>query len=129
MLKAFLSITLLLLPFSACSDDKVTDSALTETEIHLVAGFYGNVVIMGDEVEIFRAYLSGIESLAGPQAKFLTYFPMGSTELTVRWGTLESSGEDSGEVQIGSADKYYVGLIISDSALVVIIQDTPFHYL
>lgn len=129
MLKKSLAFSLLLLLFTACDEELVSNPILIETEIHLISGFSGNVVIKSNEVELFRAYLSGIESLAGPQAKFLTYFPMGSTELTVRWGTVESSGEDSGEVQIGSANKYYIGLLLSDSTMVIIIRDTQFQYI
>ncbi len=122
--------------FNSCSDEDSTSSNnddLVEIQFDLQTGFDNVAVsITENDNNYFHAIFTGIESLAGPQASFITYLSEGGHNIKIIRTQLDNITNvriDSCEFSIGSSDKYWVGMSIYSDSLHITIQDSSFFYL
>ena len=105
---------------------------LVQTQIDLQSGFGGQMIsIEVNGIESFQAILSKNEPHAGPLASFCTYLPRGKNRIVVHWRSQNlqlPAHEDSIFIDLGEAEKYYVGLEASGDTLIVRVQDHFFGY-
>lgn len=130
-----LSLFASLLVFS-CTDEISTAPSLnelTEVKFDLQGGFQdGEVSIKIDDKHYFTAPFRGVQPTAGPQATFTTYISRGKHQIIVRRlidFRISNLKTDSASIDIGSSEKYWVGLVVWEDSLYVQVQDSAFYYL
>ena len=131
-------VLLILLIMVSCNDESITNPLISDGEklvkaqVDLQNGFANNIVTIGFNNEIvFNAMLSPFSPLSGPEAKFMTYLPIGINNLIVTKRDLETFSiikADSTSISIENKEKYFIGVHFFDS-LTCIIQDSAFLYL
>ena len=124
-----------------CAEDKIADPAekiadstndLVLVQVDLQNGFAGKLVyVKFNEMLYFQAMLYNGALLAGPEAMFLTHLQRGLNNLSIN-GRIINNGEsyrDDIDVNLGNAEKYYLGVSIYSDTLIVVVQDSPFGYM
>jgi hypothetical protein len=110
---------------------------LVQMQIDFQLGFAGyHVKIKFNEDEYFKAYVNPASPLAGPEAWFITFLPRGKNLVYIAgteqgWSPDKLAFEDEKMIDIGKAEKYYIGLIrpFSDDTVRISLQENPFYYL
>lgn len=126
-------LSLLAVMSAGCTEEVTApEENSVNVEVHLQQGFADQWVwIQINGQLIFNALLSAWEPFAGPQALFSTVLPRGRNGLEAGWRSLAwdtPALKDSTDFQLGSADRYYIGLRIADDTLQVVLQDSAFAY-
>ena len=126
-----------------CTEDKIADPAkkianstddLVLVQVDLQFGFSGKYIAAKfNDVLIFEEMLDESVSLAGPEASFSTHIPRGSNNLYIRGSDIEplsqSSFSDNIDINLGNAEKYYLGVSLSSDTLIVVVQESIFLYM
>ena len=121
---------------TGCAEEKIVSPSneLVMVQVDLQYGVEGHFVYLKfNNIEYFRAELSESVPLSGPLAIFVTYLPRGSNNLYAFWRSngyqIGPSNQDSVYINLGDAEKYFLGVGISNDTLNVQVQDSAFPYL
>ena len=126
-LKSILILSFMLI--AACSGRSLDESDSALTEVHLQSGFYGHVTVWVNDEIVYDEIMSDQVPFAGPQDKFSLSISRGTALIKVSWGASDSKMTDDFSVQIGSLDKYFLGINIVNNSLSLTLQNTEFLYL
>ena len=125
----------ILLAGTSCTQDNFVElrgSTVTAT-VDLVVGFTDQEVrIYINGQMCYTAVLGSSAPLSGPVAQFQAEVSRGANSIVVETRQALSGAAFTrrlANITIGESDKYYLGLILHDSALSINIQSTPFIYI
>lgn len=140
--KLIIILILLLISFTliSCIKEKIVNSndelncELVLVQIDFQSGVADNRIQIEFNDEIyFSSMFSKYVPLAGPMATFTTYLARGENKLHI-FGQLLSAPQQTYYqkntfINIGSDDKYYIGIVLSSGDFVITVQENPFGYL
>jgi len=122
-----------------CTKDKIVNSndksqsEFVPVQIDLQSGMEDNrIMIKFNNEKYFDSMLSNIVPFAGPVATFTTYLTRGQNNIYILSQFLgvaqPTLNQDSTFVHFENADKYYLGIELSDNKFNIRVQDKPFLY-
>lgn len=118
--------------YSPIDDSQVDKTELVKVRLDMQSGFAGKIVsIYINDDQNYYSILSNLVSLAGPEASFSTYLPRGQNKLIVFLGdthNIYNSFRDTTTFYLGSKEKYFIGLHITDKVEVTV-QDSSYFYI
>jgi hypothetical protein len=137
MKKLKLTTVLFLMLMVSCKQETVvnSDDNTVPVDIDLQMGVENNYIkVYCNQRLSFQAYLSNSVPLSGPIATFSTYLNRNSNTVRVWWHSLSSSNglefkQDSSVFNLGTSDRYYIGIQIINDSLTLKVQDSQFGYL
>jgi hypothetical protein len=121
-----------------CTKEKIVNSneesqEFVSVQVDFQSGTEENrICLKFNDETYFDAMLSNLLPLTGPVAGFTTCLPIGQNKLYILSQYLGVaaiiSNEDSTIIDFGNADKYYIGIELSDDRYQFTVQENPFQY-